>query len=362
MEHPIVQFHPHRYTRSDVAHRERAQRVSELLDAAGRADEGLVACFVVKPLEVLLCREVLFSLGLSVNDARWFVPEERRPAIQASVDALRVLGVEVHRYREVRSRSGRLRNAREALRAAESSRDAHRLRSRLAAQGRSISAVVAGHNVSAWLFARALDARSWIIIDSGASTLVHGYLDAMASEGILGVLKRSAERGKGLSPILTRWIATTAPERTVFFSMYGASNGAVVHNSLPRLTAAYEQLGVEAESALLLFGRESGHATLTQARLEAALTCVPEARRLLVKPHPRDQRPGEGSATYPPRFASHRIELIPSSLAAEEVPMVLGYLPRYILAESPSTSLDTMQRAAGGRITTHVIGRVASAP
>lgn len=358
-----MQFHPHRSTRSDAAHREGAQRVSELLDAAGRADEGLVACFVLKPLEVLLCREVLFSLGLSVNDARWFVPEEQRPAIQASVDALRVLGVEVRRYREVRSRSGRLRNAREALRAAESSRDAHRLRSRLAAEGRSISAVVAGHNVSAWLFARALDARSWIIIDSSASTLVHGYLDAMASEGILGVLKRSAERGKGLSPILTRWIATTAPERTVFFSMYGASNGAVVHNSLPRLTAAYEQLGVEAESALLLLsGRESGRATLTQARLEAALTCAPEARRLLVKPHPRDPRAGEGSATYPPRFASHRIELIPSSLAAEEVPMVLGYLPRYILAESPSTSLDTMQRAAGGRITTHVIGRVASAP
>lgn len=333
---------------------------NDLLRAVNPVEDGVAACFVLKPLEVLLAREALFSLGVPVENALWFVPTEQRPAIRAAIDALSSLGVKVHRYPEVRLRSGHLRELRQAVRSRRSSRSARHLSARLRKDGQSISAIVAAHNVSAWVFAAGLDARSWIIIDSSLSSVEHGYLDAMKSDGVLGVLLRSTARGKGLSPRVTRWAVRSAPQQAVYFSMYGASSDNIIYNGLPRLSADYAPLSVDSTSALLLLsGKETGRAVLTRRRVEAALNYAPNVQRLLVKPHPRDQRPayeGEESALS---SSSLEIEFLPSSLSAEEVPMSIGYLPRYVLAESPSTSLHTMQRAAGKRLTTAVVTRSA---
>lgn len=329
---------------------------SELRRVVGSVEDGVVACFVLKPLEVFLAREALFSLGVPVEDALWFVPAEPRPPVTAAFDALSALGVEVHRYPEVRLRAGRLRGFREAVRSGRSSWSAGRLHSRLSKDGHGVSAVVAAHNISAWVFAGALEARSWILIDSSRSSIEHGYLDAMRSDGVLGVLLRSGERGKGLSAGLARRAARSAPKKTFFFSMYGDSTVNVIHNSLPRLSADYSRLSVDARSALLLLsGREPGRAAFTRERLEAVLDHAPHVRRLLVKPHPRDTRPVRESGMTALSRSSLEVEFLPSSLGAEEIPMRIGYLPGYVLAESASTSLHTMQRAAGARVTTAVL-------
>lgn len=333
---------------------------NDLSRAVHLVEGGVVACFVLKPLEVSLSREVLFSLGVPVKDALWFVPAERRPAIRAAVDALSSLGVEARQYPEVRLRSGHLRGLREAVRSRQSSRAAGRLRAQLMEDGRDLNAVVAAHNVSAWVFAGGLEARNWIIIDSSQFTVEGGYLDAMKSDGVLGVLLRSADRGKGLSSGLTRWVATSAPKNTIFFSMYGDSTANVINNSLPRLSAEYAPLSVDATSALLLLsGSESGRDIPTRDRVEVALNYAPHVQRLLVKPHPRDQRPARESGESALSSILPEVEFLPSSMSAEDVPTRIGYLPGYVLSESPSTSLHTMQQASGARLITAVVKPVA---
>jgi len=316
-----------------------------------------VACFALKPYEVLMCQEALHALGVPASDATWFVPDENRSAIQATVRVLESQGLSVHRHPEVRVRSRFVRRTREAARSLRATIFGNCLRRTLASRNKKFTVAVAGHNISAWTVASKLDCRLWIVVDSGISTISTGLLEEVRSKGLRGILEVVARRGKGLSERLRNKILASQPDHVVFFTHFVTEDDEgfphVLPNRLPRLSSRFDALQLRPDCVLILGSPDK---PFDAQFAEQIRETVPEVNEVFYKPHPREVTPNItfsstsiGDAGFPD------VQVLSSEGAAELVPLTFFFLPAYVFAQHHSTSLLTLAAASRGRMSTHVI-------
>jgi hypothetical protein len=310
-------------------------------------------CFVMKPLEVLLCREALAALGIDARDTIWFVPFEDRPAINAAIKTLEKADLTYERCPEIRVRTGRLRRARESQRYRGAKKWASAVGRREEAKGQGFSHAIASHNISAWVAAKELGCTAWIVIDSSQSTREAGYLNAYQLSGLRGIFEISNRRKKGLSPALTEKTIKQNEAKVVFFTAYGDSDASnpsafVVRNYMNALAADYSTLPVNNE-AILVVGKKG--APLDQELYGSILEAAPGTRLIIYKPHPRDTSPVEDLIRIrDPKSDLVRISIAEPLSAIEELPLILGFLPGRIVGQRSSTGLDLIAQAARGRV------------